>query len=214
MIERHSSKRTVLVLVLVSASLILVSGSREWVSGSIGDAALGATVLHGKGSEVAPGALAAALVGLASAVAATTAGPVVRLIAAASALLAAVLGAGVAISVLVDPDGALGELAAAGTGRTGVVIGHGQAGSWAWVALAATLVMGGPPCWGGGGGGAALVGSRRWDGLSSRYDAPVPGQTSPPDEGPHAGVEKPRGRESDWDQISRGEDPTVEKSSR
>jgi uncharacterized membrane protein (TIGR02234 family) len=207
MIERHSSKRTVLVLVLVSASLILVSGSREWVSGSIGDAALGATVLHGKGSEVAPGALAAALVGLASAVAATTAGPVVRLIAAASALLAAVLGAGVAISVLVDPDGALGELAAAGTGRTGVVIGHGQAGSWAWVALAATLVMG-------LGGLGALVGSRRWDGLSSRYDAPVPGQTSPPDEGPHAGVEKPRGRESDWDQISRGEDPTVEKSSR
>ena len=207
MIERLSSKRTVLVLVLVSASLILVSGSRHWVSGSIGDAALGATVLNGKGSDVAPGALAAALVGLASAVAATTAGPVVRLIAATSALLAAVLGAGVAVSVLVDPDGALGELAAAGTGRTGVVIGHGQAGSWAWVALAATLVMG-------LGGLGALVGSRRWDGLSSRYDAPVPGQTSPPDEGPRAGVEKPRGRESDWDQISRGEDPTVEKSSR
>jgi len=207
MIERLSSKRTVLVLVLVSASLILVSGSREWVSGSIGDAALGATALHGKGSDVASGALAAALVGLASAVAATTAGPVVRLIAASSALLAAVLGAAVAISVLVDPDGALVELAAAGTGRTGVVIGHGQAGSWAWVALAATLVMG-------LGGLGALVGSRRWDRLPSRYDAPVPGQTSPPDEGPQTGVEEPRGRESDWDQISRGEDPTVEKSSR
>jgi len=206
-IERLSSKRTVLVLVLVSASLILVSGSREWVSGSIGDAALGATALHGKGSDVAPGALAAALVGLASAVAATTAGPVVRLIAATSASLAAVLGAGVAISVLVDPDGALGELAAAGTGRTGVVIGHGQAGSWVWVTLAATLVMG-------LGGLGALVGSRRWDGLSSRYDAPVPGQTLQPDAGLDAGVEQPRGRDSDWDQISRGEDPTVEESSR
>ena len=207
MIGRLGSKRTVLVLVLVGASLILVSGSREWVSGSVGDAALGATVLHGKGSDVAPGALAAALVGLASAVAATTAGTVVRLIAASSALLAAVLGAGVVVSVLGDPDGALGELAAAGTGRSGVVIAHGQAGSWAWVALAATLVMG-------LGGLGALVGSRRWKGLSSSYDAPDPGQALPPDAGPAAGVEPPRSRESDWDRISRGEDPTIEKSSR
>jgi len=207
MIARLSSKRTVLILVLAGASLILVSGSREWVSGSIGDAALGATVLHGKGSDVAPGALAAALVGLASAVAATTAGTVVRVIAASSALLAAVLGAGVVVSVLVDPDGALGELAAAGTGRSGVVIAQGQAGSWAWVALSATLVMG-------LGGLGALVGSRRWKGLSSSYDAPVQGQARPPDAGPDAGVELPRGRESDWDRISRGEDPTIEKSSR
>ncbi len=202
-----ASKRTVLVLVLVGAALILVSGSREWVSGSIGDAALGATVLHGKGSDVAPGALAAALVGLASAVTATTAGTVVRLIAASSALLAAVLGAGVVVSVLVDPDGALGVLAAAGTGRSGVVISHGQAGAWAWVALAGTLVMG-------VGGLGALVGSRRWRGLSSSYDAPVPGQALPPGAGRGEGVEPPRSRESDWDRISRGEDPTIEKSSR
>lgn len=199
MIDRLTSKRMVLVLVLVSASVILVSGSREWVSGSVDDAVLGASALHGKGSDIAPGALAAALVGLASAVVAATSGTVVRVIAACAALLAAVLGAAVVISVLADPGGALGKLAAAGTGRSGTVAAHGRVGSWAWVALAATLVMG-------VGGLGALVGGRRWRGLSGRYDAPVAGQASQPDS---AGEPAAR-RESAWDQLSRGEDPTAE----
>ncbi|MHB1473715.1 MAG: Trp biosynthesis-associated membrane protein [Dermatophilaceae bacterium] len=117
MIDRLTSKPMVLVLILVSASVVLISGSREWVSGSVGDVALGALTLHGRGSDIAPGALAAALVGLASAVAAAVSGRVVRVVAASSAALAAALGAGVVISILADPGGALGKLAAAGTGR-------------------------------------------------------------------------------------------------
>ncbi len=187
MIDRLTSKRTVLVLVLAAASIILVSGSREWVSGSVDDVVLGAGALHGRGSDVAPGALAAALVGLASAVVAATSGSVMRVVAACSALLAALLGATVVVSVLVDPRGALGNLAAAGTGRSGTLAAHGQAGSWAWAALAAMLVMG-------IGGLAALVGRRRWCGLSSRYDAGEPAA----------------GHGSAWDQLSRGEDPTAE----
>ena len=200
-----TSKRMVLVLMLMSASVILISGSRVWVSGSAGDAALGASVLNGRGSDVAPGALAAALVGLASAVAAATAGTVVRVIAACSAMLAAVLGVVVIIAILADPGGALGTLAAAGTGRSGSVVAHGQAGSWAWVALSATLVMG-------FGGFCALVGASRWNGLSSRYDPPVAGQTastsrtSPLSSTSDLG----RRREVEWDQLSRGEDPTSE----
>ena len=199
MIDRLTSKRMVLVLVLVSASVILVSGSREWVSGSVDDAVLGASALHGTGSDVAPGALAAALVGLASAVAVVTSGTVVRVIAACAALLAAVLGVVVVIGVLADPSGALGKLAAAGTGRTGTVAAHGRAGGWAWVALAATLVMG-------VGGFGALVGGRRWRGLSRRYDAPVASGAAQPDS---AGEPGP-GHDSAWDQLSRGEDPTRE----
>jgi hypothetical protein len=185
--DRLTSKRTVLVLVLVAASVVLVSGSREWVSGSVDDVVLGASALHGRGSEVAPGALAAALVGMVSAVAVATSGSVVRVVAACSMLLAAVLGAAVVISVLVDPGGALGRLAAAGTGRSGTLAAHGRVGSWAWAALAAMLVMG-------FGGLAALVGGRRWRGLSSRYEAGVPDA----------------GRASAWDRLSRGEDPTAE----
>jgi hypothetical protein len=199
MIDRLTSKRTVLVLVLLSALVILVSGSREWVSGSVDDAALGASALHGNGSDIAPGALAAALVGLASAVTAATSGTVVRAVAACATLLAAVLGAAVVIGVLADPGGALSNLAVTGTGRTGTVAAHGRVGSWAWVALAATLGMG-------VGGLGALVGGRHWHGLSGRYDAPVAGEASllgPPGE-------PAPGHDSAWDQLSRGEDPTAE----
>jgi hypothetical protein len=186
-IDALTSKRTVLVVILTAASVILISGSREWVSGSVEDAVLGASALHGAGSDIAPGALAAALVGLASAVAAATSGRVVRVAAACSALMAAVLGATVIISVLVDPGGALGKLAAAGTGRSGALATHGQAGSWAWVAFAAMLVMG-------LGALGALVGGPRWHGLSSRYEAGEPAAE----------------RASDWDRLSHGEDPTAE----
>ena len=199
MIDRLTSKGMVLALVMVCAVVILISGSREWVSGSADNAVLGASVLHGRGSEVAPGALAAALVGLASAVAVATSGTVVRFIAACTALLAAVLCAAVVIAVLVDPGAALGDLAAAGTGRSGSVAANGRAGAWAWVALAAALVMGAA-------GLGAMVGARRWHGLSSRYDAPV-GKGS---QGHTSDQEPAPGHDSTWDQLSRGEDPTAE----
>lgn len=186
MIDRLTSKRTVLVLVLGASCLVLVSGSREWVQGSVADTVLGSSALRGTGSDVAPGAMAAALVGLASAVAAATSGRMVRFVAAFSALVAAVLGAAVVVSVLSDPGGALGAMAAAGTGRSGTVVADGRAGGWVWVAFAAMLVMG-------AGALGALVGGRRWRGLSSRYDAPRPAP----------------GHGSEWDQLSRGEDPTA-----
>ncbi len=186
MIDALTSKRTVLVVILTAASVILISGSREWVSGSVEDAVLGASALHGAGSDIAPGALAAALVGLASAVAAATSGRVVRVAAACSALMAAVLGATGIILVLADPGSALGKLAAAGTGRSDGFTTHAQAGSWVWVALAAMLAMGLAAV-------GALVGGSRWRGLSSRYD--------------NGGLAAEH--LSDWDRLSRGEDPTA-----
>ncbi len=194
MIDRLTSKRTVLLLVLGASCLILVSGSREWVQGSVADTVLGASAVRGRGSDVAPGAMAAALVGLASAVAAATSGPVVRFVAGCSALVAAVLGAAVVFSVLSDPGGALGAMATAGTGRSGTLVAGGRAGGWVWVALAAMLLMG-------AGAMGALVGGRRWRGLSGRYDAPGPDPEPAPGPGPGPG--------SEWDQLSRGEDPTA-----
>jgi hypothetical protein len=183
---RLNSKGTVLVLLLGACCLVLVSGSREWVRGSVADTVLGASALRGTGSDVAPGAMAAALVGLASAVVTATSGRVVRLVAACSALVAAVLGLAVVVSVLSDPGGALSAMAAAGTGRSGTLVADGRAGGWVWVAFAAMLVMG-------VGALGALAGGRRWQGLPSRYDAPEPAP----------------GHGSEWDQISRGEDPTT-----
>jgi len=186
LIDRMASKRTVLVLVLASASIALVCGSRVWVSGSVNDVVLGPGALRGVGSDVAPGALAAALVGLASAVVAATSGRVLRIASACSTILAALLGATVVILVVADPGGALGKLAATGTGRSGVLEASGRVEGWAWVALASMLAMG-------LGGLGALVGGRRWHGLSSAYDA---GQ-------------RPAAQESPWEQLSRGDDPTA-----
>lgn len=191
---RLTSKRAVTALILGAASVTLVSGSQEWVSGTVNDAVLGVSALQGKGSEVAPGAMAAALVGLASAVVAATSGAAVRVAAAAAALLSAILGVTVILVVLADPGGALGRLAAAGTGRSGLVAAQGRAGSWGWLALTAMLVMA-------FGGVGALVGGRRWRRLSSRYDSPVANGSL---------HREPTGESaSAWDQLTRGQDPTV-----
>lgn len=225
---RLTSKRVILLLVLLGAGVLLVTGSRTWLEGSVSDAVLGASMVHGTGSQVAPGVLAAALVGAASAVAAATAGRVVRVVASVAALLAGVLALVVIGIVVADPGAALGRLAASSTGRTGSVPAHGTLTVWVWVAGFAALAVA-------LGGLAALVGGRHWAGLSSRYDAPSPAApgsavgTGPEDGAPDAGSaeadgsdaggsdagaspapRRPQREVSAWERISRGEDPTQE----
>jgi uncharacterized membrane protein (TIGR02234 family) len=194
--RRLTSKRAVVLTVLLTAGVLLVSGTRVWVNGSVDDPVLGASMLHGTGSQVARGVLAAALVGAAAIVAAATSGRVVRRLAAAVVVLAGAMGAAVTVSVLADRDGALGRLAATGTGRTGEVAAHGSVTVWVWVAALASVVMALA-------GVAALVGAGRWSGLSSRYDAPAGAAAAAPEQAVR------RSRESVWEQLSRGEDPTA-----
>lgn len=182
--DRLTSRGTVFILVLVGALVTLLSGSRQWVFGTVNDVVLGSSALHGAGSDIAPAVMAAALVGLASAVVAATSGRVLRIVAGWATLLAAVLGVAVVVSVLADPDAALGGLATAGTGRSGALAVRGEVGGWLWVAVAALLVMG-------LGGLAALVGGSRQRAGGSRGERGT-GQAA-----------------SAWDQISRGSDPTL-----
>lgn len=196
MTDRLTSKGAVFILVLVAASTTLASGSRQWVSGSVRDVVLGSSVLQGRGSDVAPGVMAAALVGLASVVVAVTSNRALRIFAVWATLLAAVLGVALVVAVLADPDAALSTLATSGTGRIGARVSQGTAGAWAWAALCAMLVMGVA-------GVAGLVGGSRWSGLSSRYDAGE-GSTQDLRSGPGA-----RGTHNEWDQLSRGDDPTI-----
>jgi hypothetical protein len=182
---RLTSRGMVFVLVLVAASVTLISGSRQWVSGTVNDVVLGSGALSGTGSDTAPGVMAAALVGLASAVVVATSGRVLRIVAAWATLLAAALGVAVVVSVLADPEAALSRLATAGTGRSGGALAvHGQIGGWAWVAFAAMLVMG-------VGALAALAGR------------------SPRGAGGTAGEQGRTQTASVWDQLSRGDDPTT-----
>ncbi|WP_137122016.1 Trp biosynthesis-associated membrane protein [Segeticoccus rhizosphaerae] len=189
--DRLLSKRVVLVLVLVGAAVLLVTGSRVWLEGNVDDTVLGASAIHGTGSQVAKGVLGAALVGAAAAVAAATAGRLVRVVAALATTLAAALALVVVIRILLDPGASLGELAATTTGRTGTVPASGHATVWPWIAAAASLAMG-------VGGVLALAAGRRWSGLSKRYDAPAA---------------QPRAR-SAWDQLSEGSDPTRDDAGR
>ena len=67
---------------------------------------------------------------------------------------------------LVDPEQALGRVAAAGLGRTGVVRTTADVSSWAWIALVAGVVLFLASL-------LAAVAAGRWSGLSSRFEVPV-----------------------------------------
>lgn len=204
--ERLQAKRTVLLLVLVGAAVLLVSGSRVWVEGTTADTGLGASFVRGTGSQVARGVVGAALVGAAAAVAAATGGRVVRIIAATATMFAGVLSAVLVVSLVLDPGVALGDLAAGQSALHGSVPVDATVTSWPWIALVASLAMV-------LGAVTALVGGRRWSGLSVRYDAPgggaAPGDGTDPS-GQASAARGGRGRPpSDWDRLSQGEDPTT-----
>ena len=185
--------------------VLLVSGSRVWVTGSVDDPVLGAGMLRGTGSQVARGVLAAALVGAAAVVAAATSGRVVRRLAAAVVVLAGVLGTAVVASVVADPDGALGRVAATGTGRTGDVPAHGSVTALG-VDRGARRRRDDRGRRGGPGRSRSLERPvqpvrRTQRGRSQRRAAS--GDAVAPEQAAR------RSRESAWEQLSRGEDPTA-----
>jgi uncharacterized membrane protein (TIGR02234 family) len=199
------------LLALLGAGLLLASGSRTWVTGTVDDAVLGASRVAGTGTQVAAGVVALALAAAAAAVASTTSGPVVRRVTLTLLLLAAAGEAFFVARVLLDPSGVLGSVAAASTGRTGEIETRAGVTIWPWVALGATvlLVVAGVGGW---------VGSRRWRGLSSRYEAPAAAAAGAAGANPagSAGARAddtagPRGQRvaSDWDRLDAGEDPTA-----
>jgi uncharacterized membrane protein (TIGR02234 family) len=185
------TKSGVVLLALLGAGLLLVSGSRTWVTGTVDDAVLGASRISGTGTQVASGVVALALAALAAAIASTTSGRVVRRVTLALLLLAALAEAAFVGRVLLDPSGVLGSVAAASTGRTGTIETRAAATAWAWLALGAVvlLVVAAVGGW---------FGSGRWRGLGARYEAP---------DADRAGARGQRVA-SDWDRLDAGEDPT------
>ncbi len=162
-----TSKAGVVLLALLGAGLLLASGSRTWVTGTVDDAVLGASRISGTGTQVASGVIALALAAAAAGVASTTSGPVVRRLTLALLALAAAGEAFFTARVLLDPSGVLGSVAAASTGRTGRVETHAVPTVWPWVALVAVVLL----LTAAAGG---WVGARRWQGLGARYETPGP----------------------------------------
>lgn len=177
-------RRGVLVLLVVlGALLVVVTASRIWLTGSVDDVVLGARSVNATGADAAGGVVALALVVVAGAIASATAGPRARLVALVLTGLAVLAGIASVARVVLDPDAVLGPIAAAAAGRTGSIETQSSVNAWPWLAMVGFVLA-----------GLALVGltrvRRAVPGLSSRYEAPG----RPP--------------ESDWDQLTAGEDPT------
>ena len=191
--SRLTGKGTVVLLALLGAGGLLVAGLRPWVSGAVDDPVLGATRIEATGAQVAPGLSALALTIAAAAVAVVATGRVARVVALVAWAGALVTAAALTVRVLADPSAALGPAAAARVGRTGSVESVAAATPWPWVALAALVVSAAAL-------GAAVLGLRRWTGLSRRYEVPS-------DSDDAVG---PRGERvsSAWDELSAGRDPT------
>lgn len=189
---RAVPKLWVLGTAAAAVLLLLASGARTWVTGQVSDPILADTAVSVDGRDAAGGVLASALVAAAAALAAVTGGRVVRWVGAIALTASGVLTAVLTLPVLLDAASVVGEQAATQTGRTGSVEATGEPTAWAYLSLlaGAVLVLA---------GAAAILGVRRWGGLSSRYDAPTEDTRT----SRRATVE-----ESDWDRLSRGEDPT------
>lgn len=189
---RWTRVRTVVPAVVLLAGALVVVASRTWVAGTPRAEVVGTRALEATGGEAAPGVVALALAAAAGAVAAATSGRLGRRVSLLLLTLAA-LGVAVTVGRVVPTHGqTLGELAAKAAGHTGTVAVDAHLTAWAWVAtvLAVLLLVA---------TGLAWAGHRGWRGLSDRYartDDAVAG-----DRGERVG--------SDWDRLSRGDDPTA-----
>ena len=188
---RPTGKLFVVLVALVGALVLLASGGRTWLTGTVDDAVLGASRVTATGTEVASGLVALALVAAAAAIASTTSGPVMRRVTLAVLALAALGEAIVAGRVALDPGTALGTVAARSAGRTGTLETHAGTTAWPWLALVACalLLLAAVTGW---------VGAARWRGLGARYETPT---TTAGARGQRVG--------SDWDRLDAGDDPTL-----
>lgn len=183
-----SSKRTVIVLALAAAVLALVSSGRTWVTGTLNDGVLSNSGVDVTGNQAVPGYVVIALVACAGLLAAATAGRIVRWPSAVISLAASIAMVVLTCLTLSDPASALKSRMTAVTGHNGESVARGELTMWFWVAVFGALLSLVASLLG-------LIGLRRWHGLSSRFEAPADGAIE-------------ASRESDWDLMSRGVDPT------
>lgn len=170
-------------LCLLGSLVVLWALGRTWVTEvDLADLTIAGSRTEVRGSEIAEGAQALGLVGLAAVVALAATRRWGRVLVGV-----VVLGAGTAVVAVAG--GVLGRQGCDGTCRR-LADQPLTAPGWAWLALAggAVLTLGGL---------LVAVRGRRWGGLSSSYEAPG---GPPPEPVTHKGV---------WDALDRGDDPTA-----
>jgi uncharacterized membrane protein (TIGR02234 family) len=216
--DRGRRVKLILMLSIVVGSILaLIASTQVWYSLHLTSAANHSAPVTVQGSVAAPALTALSLAGLALVAALAIAGPVVRVV---LGVLGTLLGA----CILLSAGLAVGAPERAGTPAVTTVTGvsgntsvkHLVAGidssAWPWIAIVGgvILVLAGI---------AVLVTSRAWPGTSRRYQAVrfEPADASAADlaeELNQPGTTSQNGPASrdaaidNWDELSRGEDPT------
>jgi len=200
-------KLLTILVVVVGAGLGLTAATQTWFTVTLGAAAGHDAPVVVSGSDASPALTALSLAALALALAFAIAGRVARIVVG---VLGLILAGCIVLASAGDPARSAGvrNAVSKATGITGDAsvhaLIHGIASS-GWPALAITggvLV--------GLGSLAALVTGARWPGGSRRYDAT---RFEEADGGASAARRKPQARPGDaavddWDELTRGEDPT------
>jgi uncharacterized membrane protein (TIGR02234 family) len=199
---RRRSVAAALLLGVVGAAVVLTAGSRTWQHGStgFGDTTMDVEV-SGRTITGLPGALA--LVGLCALVAVFAVRGVSRMVVAGLLTLS---GAGVIAAALLATGNTavLADAAANASGLTRASVDGRTNTAWPMVSAAGGVLLLAA-------GVVALVRSRTWPGMSSRYDrdgaapARAAGAASP-----STAVEQDR-PEDLWKALDRGEDPTTDR---
>ena len=206
MADGRRVKLALILGVLLASGIALLSWTQVWILADVATSGSAREHLEVTGSTASPALTALALAGLALGGALTIAGPVIRVVLGLLAILLGVsvfLGAFLAVS---DPAGASAAAVTAATGISGkesidVAVIDPTVTAWPFVALAAAVLMALV-------GVAIVVTARRWPGPTTRYQA-VRLEPARPTDADDAAEAAPRDAVDDWDELSRGDDPTA-----
>lgn len=217
-------KYSSILLAIVASGLALTASTQTWYSLHLTTAAGHAGDIAVTGSNAAPAVAALSLAGVAFACALALAGPILRYVLAALGLVLAASIIGSAAGAMADPIGSGISVVTTDTGIAGdasvrAIIESAQASAWPALALAGGILLAVSAL-------VVIVTSHRWPGTSRRYGATQPvldrhddadsaahvsGGTSGASGPTNAADERARARDAaidDWDELSRGDDPT------
>lgn len=200
-----TGRRTVVLLTLLGAGLVLLAGTRTWATVTVSGTLPGLSELIVPGRRSAPVVIAIALAAAAGAIVLATSGRTVRLLVAIGQSIAGAVVVFSGVRAALDTEAAVATAVADSlgvlSGGAGTSFGEGATDVnmtiWPWVAAA--------------GGGVILVaaaltlaGGRSWAGPTRRYERATPAPGTPSSGTPSPGPAPA----TTWDALSRGEDPT------
>lgn len=203
-------KLPAIVATIVGAGLALLSWSQTWFALELTDASAQGSgdAIAVPGSTASPALAALGLAGLALAAALAIAGPAIRIVLGA---LEVVLGGCVLLAAwltLGDPVGAVSPAVTdatgvSGSGPTAELVASADPTAWpVAVVIGGVLLV--------AAGVVVLATGTRWPASSRRYRAARLADAGEPVSGAAAGRAASDRAIDDWDELSRGDDPTGE----